>query len=58
MEISLPEDKLEQLKKLLAEWKGRKGCTRKSLIGHLQHAAKVVRPGRRFIHDMLSLLHD
>ena len=60
MEISLPEDKLVQLKKLLAEWKGRKGCTRReleSLVGHLQHAAKVVRPGRRFIRGMLTLLH-
>ena len=28
MEISLPEEKLEQLKRLLAAWKGRKDCTR------------------------------
>ena len=59
MEISLSEEKLEQLKKLLTAWKGRKGCTRReleSLIGHLQHAAKVVRPGRWFIRGMLSLL--
>ncbi len=44
---------------LLAAWKGRRDCTRRelqSLIGHLQHAAKVVRPGRRFIRGMLSLL--
>lgn len=27
-----------------------------SLLGHLQHAAKVVRPGRQFIRGMLSLL--
>ena len=59
MEITLPEEKLDHLKSLLAAWKGRKDCTRRelqSLIGHLQHAAKVVRPGRRFIRGMLSLL--
>ena len=36
---------------------GKEGLELESLIGHLQHAAKVVRPGRRFIHGMLSLLH-
>ena len=58
MEISLPEEKLTQLKRLLADWKEKEVCTRtelESLIGHLQHAAKVVRPGRRFIRGMLSL---
>ena len=59
MEVTLPEEKLDQLKSLLTAWKGRKDCTRRevqSLIEHLQHAAKVVRPGRRFIRGMLSLL--
>ena len=52
------EEKPDQVKSLLAAWKGRKDCTCRelqSLIGHLQHAAKVVRPGR-FIRGMLSLL--
>ena len=60
MEISLPEENLEQLKEILAAWKDRKDCTKRelqSLIGHLQHAATVVRPGRRFIQSMISLLH-
>ena len=59
MQISLPQEKLERLKGLLREWETKKCCTRReleSLIGHLQHAAKVVRPGRRFITGMLSLL--
>lgn len=56
MQISLPQEKLERLKGLLREWKTKKCCTRReleSLIGHLQHVAKVVRPGRRFITGML-----
>ena len=60
MEISLPKEKLAQLKELLATWMDKKDCTRRelqSLIGHLQHAATVVRPGRRFVRGMLSLLH-
>ena len=59
MQISLPEEKLQRLKGLLLEWKTKKCYTRtelESLIGHLQHAAKVVRPGRRFIMAMLSFL--
>ena len=59
MDISLPEEKLAQLKRILADWKEKKACTRReleSLIGHLQHAAKVVHPGRTFICGMLSLL--
>ncbi len=60
MEISLPEQKLAQLKEMLVTWKDKKGCTKKelqSLIGHLQHAATVVHPGKRFVCGMLSLLH-
>jgi hypothetical protein len=60
MEISLPEQKLAQLKEMLVTWKDKKGCTKKelqSLIGHLQHATTVVRPGRRFVRGMLSLLY-
>ena len=60
MEISLPVEKLAQLKEILATWMDRKDCTRRelqSLIGHLQHAATVVFTGRRFVHGMLSLLH-
>ena len=59
MEISLSKEKLERLKRILGYWRIKKTCTRReleSLIGHLQHAAKVVRPDRRFIRGMLSLL--
>ena len=55
MEITLPEDELDQVKNLLAAWKGNTRRELQSLIGHLQYAAKVVGPGR-FIRGMLSLL--
>ena len=40
-------------------WEGKKSCTRKeleTLVGHLNHACKVVRLGRSFLCHMLNLL--
>jgi len=51
MKLRLPAEKLEKLKKLVAEWRLRKGCKKRdlqSLAGHLSHACKVVRSSRRF----------
>ena len=58
MVIRLPQDKLIQLRKLIGKWKGRKTCCKRqllSLIGQLQHACKVVRPGRSFLRRMIDL---
>ena len=58
MEISLPGDKLSRLKLLLESWLGRKSCSKhqlQSLIGHLHHASKVIKPGRPFIRQMIDL---
>ena len=55
----LPTDKLEVACRIVQQWRSRKWCNRgqlKSLIGHLQHAAKVVWPGRTFLHRMIDLL--
>ena len=57
--ISLPPPKLERLHQELHTWGDRKSCTRKeleSIIGLLNHACKVVRPGRSFLHRMIDLL--
>ena len=57
--LRLPPEKLQRLKSVLQEWGDRKACTRKeleSLIGHLNHACKVVRPGRTFLRRMIDLL--
>ena len=59
-ELRLPSDKMQRLKQLLLEWGNKKSCRRKeleSLIGLLNHACKVVRPGRSFLRRMIDLLH-
>jgi len=51
LEIRLPADKLQQLRKQVHDWRGKKAAKREllSLIGSLQHACKAVRPGRSFM---------
>ena len=59
--LRLPRDKLNQIHNLLEQWAGKKVCTRReleSLIGTLQHACKVVRPGRAFLRRMIDLLRS
>ena len=58
-ELRLPEDKLQRLLQAVSEWGKRKVCTRReleSLIGVLQHAATVIKPGRSFLGRVISLL--
>eukprot|EP00731_Ephydatia_muelleri_P026363 Em0018g463a len=58
MELRLPQEKLHHLKDLIQGWKERKSCSKRelqSLIGHLQHACKVVRYGRSFLRRMINL---
>ncbi len=59
MAIRLPAGKLSELRALVASWLGKRFCTRKeleSLVGKLQHASKVIRPGRIFLRRMFELL--
>ena len=58
-QLHLPEEKLDRLHILLRSWQSKKSCTRKeleSLLGHLSHAATVIRPGRIFLRRLFSLL--
>ena len=58
LEIRLPSDKLERLKSLTAEWRGRKAGIKRelrSLIGILNHACKAVRQGRTFLRRLIDL---
>jgi hypothetical protein len=51
-QLRLPAEKLARLKALLAQWATRRSCQRRhleSLVGTLQHACQVVRPGRAFL---------
>ncbi len=59
LEARLPPGKLERIRELVSEWLSGKACTREeldSLVGQLQHAATVVRPGRTFLRRMYDLL--
>ena len=58
----LPRDKLTEVKQTVVTWLQRKDpkyCSLqalRSLIGKLQHASKVVRPGRTFVGRLIGLL--
>ena len=58
MQLRLPREKLSLLREATANWRGRKSCTKRellSLIGTLQHATKVIKPGRAFVRRMIEL---
>ena len=58
-QLSLPPEKLARVQSLLADWGDRKSCSKKeleSLIGTLNHACKVICPGRSFLRRMIDLL--
>ena len=59
LELCLPQEKLQRVKQMVQEWMGRKAARRReleSLLGLLQHAAKVVSPGRRFVRRIIQTL--
>ena len=58
-ELRLPSDKLARLRELLNTWLFRRVATRReleSLLGHLSHAATVIRAGCPFLRQLFSLL--
>ena len=57
-EIRLPNEKLVRLKLLVKQWSSKRACKKRellSLIGHLSHACKVIRPGRPFLRRLIEL---
>ena len=57
MEARLPEDKLGRLREEIAQWITHKKAKKReilSIVGSLQHAAKVVRWGRAFLSRMYA----
>jgi len=57
IEACLPADKFSRVQQAVAQWLDRKNATKReilSLMGQLQHAAKVVRPGRTFVARMYA----
>ena len=58
MEIRLSTEKLVRLQRMIGSWSRKKACTKRellSLIGHLNHACKVVKPGRPFLRRLIEL---
>ena len=58
MQLRLPKQKLINLRLMIAKWQRRRSCTKRellSLIGHLSHACKVVKPGRPFLRCLIEL---
>ena len=58
-ELRLPADKLSSIKALLRKFLGKRSATKhelQCLIGHLNHAARVVKPGRTFLREVISTM--
>ena len=58
-ELRLPQEKITKLKALLREWYGRRFPSKHQLqvlIGHLSHAATVVKLGRIFIKHLIDTM--
>ena len=58
-ELRLPLDKLEYTRSLVRSWRGRRSGRYKefeSLLGHLSHAATVIRQGRIFLRHLFTVL--
>jgi hypothetical protein len=59
MVVRLPQAKLQRTLRLVQEWLEKRACRKReleSLLGHLQHAATVVRPGRTFVRRLIELV--
>ena len=58
LELRLPPGKLTNLCEWVGKWRRRNCCTKRelqSLVSHLNHACKVVRPGRKFLRGVFGL---
>ena len=59
--ISIPPEKLQEIKNICSEWQYKKSCTKtqlQSLLGSLLYVTKCVRPARFFLNRMLQILRD
>ena len=58
-QLCLPREKLIRLKDLIVAWQSRHAATKhqlQELLGHLNHAASVVRPGRSFMRSIIDTM--
>ena len=58
-EIRVPREKMEDIKREVAGWIGKRSCRKtelESLVGRLCHASRVVKPGKTFMRRMFEAL--
>ena len=59
--VSIPEEKLRQIKRSVIEWQHKERCSKRqlqSLLGQLLYIHKCVRPARLILNRMLDLLRQ
>ena len=59
--LSIPDEKLIEIKQLCEQWVHKKNCTKnqlQSLLGSLLYITRCVRPARNFLNRMLQILRD
>ncbi len=59
MEVRLPQEMVKEMRSILKRWRGMRSCRRRdleSIVGSLNHACKVVRPGRAFKRRLQDLM--
>ena len=59
--LSIPDEKLAEIKQLCEQWVHKKNCTKnqlQSLLGSLLYITRCVRPARNFLNRMLQILRD
>ena len=58
-EIRVPNEKMEEIKREVAGWIGKRSCRKReleSLVGHLCYASRVVKPGKTFMRRLFEAL--
>ena len=59
--VAIPPEKLEVVKQMVNDWRGRKWCMKRqlqSLLGTLLYVHKCVKPARYFLNRMLTTLRS
>ena len=59
--MAIPPEKLQDVKNMVKEWKGKRCCTKRqlqSLLGTLLYIHKCVKPARCFLNRMLETLRN
>ena len=59
--ISIPKDKLHQIKDICSSWSSKTYCSKRdlqSLLGSLLYITKCIKPARYFLNHMLAMLRQ